>query len=114
MPNSGRWKICADELSECWYCEQHIMTLFIWTPSISHLAQVQDQGVKNYYKDAIDSIIDANPHFETIEDKDTPHIIGPFTNWKYCEMRQVVPFCLNNDPNPPDFLTMAVKKKILS
>ena len=29
-------------------------------------------------------------------------------------MRQVVPFCLNNDPNPPDFLTMAVKKKILS
>ena len=70
--------------------------------------------MKNYYRDAIDSIIDANPHFETIEDKDTPHIIGPFTNWKYCEMRPVIPFCLETDPNPPDFLSMAVEKKLIS
>lgn len=54
IPQSGQWQVCADEHSECWYCGQHILTLFIWTPRISQLLQVKDAEVINYYKDAVE------------------------------------------------------------
>ena len=28
-------------------------------------------------------------------------------------MREVVPFCLEHDPNPPDFFAMCVKERLL-
>ena len=92
-PKSGQWQVGADVNSDCWYCSQHILTLFIWTPRISELSHVQDEGVRRYYRDSIDLLTDSDPDFQPIKTGEIPHIIGPFTNWRYCPMRSVVPFC---------------------
>ena len=34
--------------------------------------------------------------------------MGPFTNWNYKSMREVIPFCQANDKNPPNFLQMGI------
>ena len=34
----------------------------------------------------------------------TPRIASSFTGWHYQEMREIVPFVKDNDPEPPDFL----------
>ena len=38
----------------------------------------------------------------------TPRIAGAFNGWHYTNMREIVPFCEKNDPDPPDFLEMCV------
>ena len=103
----------ADEYSECWYCGQHILTLFLWTPRISELCQVRDPNVVEYYKDTIDTLLDSDPSFKPIKEKDRPHIIGPFTSWKYAPMASVSKFCQMYDDQPPNFKEMAVERKII-
>ena len=87
LPNSGRWKICVEENNECWYCGQHILTLFIWTQRISMLSEVKDPDFRQYYRDKVDRMTDIDPHFQPIKSGEVPHIIGPFTNWNYAPMR---------------------------
>lgn len=113
IAKSGQWEVCPGAHSECWYCSQHLLTLFIWTPRISQLAQVKDEQIRQYYKDTIDLLTETDPEFQPIKTGEIPHIIGPFTNWKYHPMRAVVPFCQQQDTNPPDFLTMAIEQGLL-
>lgn len=63
MPMSAQWVVNSDEHTECWYCGQHILTLFLWTPRIAKLCQVVDSEVVNYYKDTIDTLLDTDPSF---------------------------------------------------
>ena len=105
--------MCADEHSECWYCGQYILTLFLWTPRISQLAAVKDKEVNSYYKDAVDLLTETVPDFQPIKTGDVPHIIGPFSNWNYSAMREVIPFCQIYDKSPPDFKRLAVERKLL-
>ena len=67
--------------------------------------------MKKYYKDAVNSLLDTNPDFEPIKQGEVPHIIGPFNNWRYQTMREIIPFCRTHDDKKPDFLKMAVEKK---
>ena len=62
-----------------------------------------------YYKHAVDHMTDHVPDFQPIKTGDMPHIIGPFTNWNYAPMREIIPFCQKYDPNAPDFLGTAIK-----
>jgi hypothetical protein len=34
IPGAGQWTILTDDKNECWFCGQHILSLFIWTPRI--------------------------------------------------------------------------------
>jgi len=113
IPNSGKWKVCADEFSECWYCSQHILTLFIWKPRISELASVKDESIKRYYNDALELIHDVDPDFVPMKAGDRPHILGPFNNWKYQPMREMIPFVRKYDKDPPNFLQMAVEQDLI-
>lgn len=105
---SGQWQICTDDFNSCWYCGQQILTLFLWTPRISQLSQVKNPEVVQYYKSAVEKLSEKNPEFDRIQTSDVPHIIGPFTNWKYVQMREIVPFCQAQDKNPPNFLKQAI------
>ena len=51
IPGSGQWKIDTEQNDECWFCGQHILTLFLWSPRIGQLSQVQDPKVKKHYRD---------------------------------------------------------------
>ena len=86
------------------------MSLFLWTPRISQLAGVKDHEVLRYYKDSVDDLTETVPGFQPIKTGDMPHIIGPFTNWNFAAMREVIPFCKTYDKEPPDFLRMGIEK----
>ena len=60
---SGQWRVCTDPQSECWYCGQYILSLFLWTPRISQLAAVKDPDVNKYYKDSVDLLTETVPDF---------------------------------------------------
>jgi len=34
IPGAAQWELLTEQKDECWYCGQHILTLFIWTPRI--------------------------------------------------------------------------------
>ena len=42
-----------------------------------------------------------------------PHIGGPFNDWHWERMSNVVDFCMANDPNPPNFINELINLKIL-
>ncbi len=42
---------------------------------------------------------------------DTPRIASDFTGWHYKNMRELVPFCQDNDPDPPDFVEMCYQER---
>ena len=44
---------------------------------------------------------------------DTPRIASAFSGWHYKDMREIVPFCQENDPEPPDFLEICLKEKLI-
>ena len=56
LPLSAKWKVCANEYSECWYCNFHILTLFVWVPRISQMSDIKDSEVREYYQEAIDML----------------------------------------------------------
>ena len=37
MPDSKKWKLSTKSKEECWLCEEHLITLYIWTPKIGLL-----------------------------------------------------------------------------
>ena len=41
----------------------------------------------------------------------TPEIAGAFTGWHYKEMRDIIPFCMDNDPIPLDFEELCIKER---
>lgn len=43
----------------------------------------------------------------------TPRIAGAFTDWHYKDMREIIPFCMDNDENPPDFAEMLFTEKVI-
>ena len=41
---------------ECYVCEQHIISLYIWTPRIGLMYMIKDEQEINYYKERIWSL----------------------------------------------------------
>ena len=42
-----------------------------------------------------------------------PKLASQFTDWRYKEMRNVVEFCIDNDPNKPDFLSRLIDEGVV-
>lgn len=40
----------------------------------------------------------------------TPRIASQFNGWHYKDMREIIPFCEDNDTEPPDFLQLCLKE----
>ena len=57
------------------------------------LSSVKDKEVIEHYKKSVDYLTETVEDFEPIELENIPHIMGPFTNWNYKSMREVIPFC---------------------
>ena len=49
IPNASKWKLLIDSKDDCWACEEHMITLYIWTPKIGLFHMVQDKDEINYY-----------------------------------------------------------------
>lgn len=58
-------------------------------------------------------LTETDPEFQPIKTGELPHIIGPFTDWRYCSMRAVAPFCKQYDRDPPDFLPLAIEQGLV-
>ena len=43
----------------------------------------------------------------------TPQIAGAFNGWHYKDMREILPFCQDNDPIPPDFEEVCIKERLI-
>ena len=43
-----------------------------------------------------------------------PYINGAFTNWQPVRMKQVIPFCIDNDPLKPDFVQECINEGLIS
>ena len=101
----------TDLKDECWHCGQHILTLFIWTPRIGQLTAEKDQNIVKHYRDQIEALSAGDDFIPTFYD--TPRIAGAFSGWHYKDMREIAPFCQDNDPEPPDFIEMCCKENII-
>ena len=71
------------------------------------MAENKDPEIRRYYESALDSLAES-PTYKPITANGIPNILGSFTNWAYQPMRQIVPFVMQLDENPPDFIRMAV------
>lgn len=49
IPNACQWKILVDAKDECWLCEEHIITLYVWTPRIGLFSMSKDVEEIAYY-----------------------------------------------------------------
>ena len=64
----------------------------------------------NHYKKAVDNLACNVEESEQSKLGNIPYITGPFTNWNYKSMREVIPFCKIHDNSPPRFLEMAIEQ----
>ena len=102
IPGSGQWKILTEEKDECWFCGQHILTLFIWSPRIGQLSEVKDTVVKKHFKAEYEKTRSDEDFMPTFNQ--TPMISAGFTDWRQKPMREIIEFCQTNDEYPPDFI----------
>lgn len=42
---------------------------------------------------------------------EVPHIGGAFSNWKWNKMFNMIEFCMENDPEPPNFIKNLIERK---
>ena len=103
IPGVGQWKIITDLKDECWFCGQHILTLFVWSPRIGQLSQVKDNAVTKHFKTEFDKIKADEDFMPTFHQ--TPVLRADFTDWHEKPMREIIKYCRENDTSPPYFIT---------
>jgi len=101
MKDSSRWVVHDDKKSECWKCTQHILTLFFWTPRIGAATSDKDLIKTKYYKDKLEGLRDMSD--QAMNSSSTPLFASSFNGWHYENMLDVVPYCMKNDLDPPNF-----------
>ena len=92
MPGMAQWSVTTDKKSECWRCNQHILTIFLWTPRIGALTCDKDTEKTSYYKRTINLRRNTDKSLP-MNDSLTPLMAGSFNNWHYEKMQEVVKFC---------------------
>lgn len=108
MPGSAQWRILTDKRDECWKCGQHVLTIFLWTPRIGTLTCEKDKQKEKYYFDKIEQHRSQDESL-AFNASHTPLIAGSFNDWHYERTKEVVPFCMDKDPSPPDFLKRCIE-----
>ena len=96
--------ICSDKHSECWRCNQHILTIILWSHRIGVLTGEKDIRKVDYYQDKIDEIYDLDEALP-LNASQTPVLASSFNEWRYEYMHEVTSFCMERDINPPDFIS---------
>lgn len=85
------------------------MTIFVWTPRVGILACEKDVQQNTHYRVEVEKMRPSwkvKPgHFDGC-----PYIFGPFSNWTPVRMKEVIPYCIENDPKSPDFTAEAIKE----
>ena len=56
LPGSTNWQIATSIKDECWVCEEHIITLFLWTPRIGILSMLKDEEEIAYYQEKVGDV----------------------------------------------------------
>ena len=112
MPALARWAVKTDKKSDCWRCNQHILTIFLWTPRIGALTGEKNEEKIRYYKKQIESFRDTDKSLPT-NDSETPLICGSFNDWRYEKMQEVVKFCSDFDYQRPDFIKICVDEGLI-
>jgi len=113
MPGLAQWQVLDEKRSECWRCDQHMLTIFLWTPRIGLMtsSQIADQIL--YYKEQMDLRRDTDVDLHT-NVSNTPMIASDFTDWRYQPMQEVVRFCTDRDLSPPNFEELCVNAGLLN
>lgn len=78
IPDSAQWHILDDETEEqCWICDQHILTVFLWMKPIAERQQ------SNFTEEELEYYRESQPQKQTrIIKSEVPLISGSFSNWK--------------------------------
>lgn len=71
----------------------------MWTQQFGNMFGAGRAETK-HYKDQLSQWKEDSP----LKTQDVPIIQGDFTEWKPQSMIDLLPFCIANDPNPPDFI----------
>ena len=81
----------------------------MWSTRIGQITKVAPEQ-SNYYIDKIKKWEEDEFIPKLFEE---PHIGGAFNNWVWAPMRNVVKFCIEGDPKPPNFIQMMIQTKEL-
>ena len=95
IPGSGQWGVYTDRKDECWYCNQSIMTIFLWKPRVGQLNALKDPDTIRHYSESVkehQKQLETPPRFYD----GMPVISGPFNNWKPQKMRSILTFLHKN------------------
>jgi len=76
---------------ECWLCEEHVITLYIWTPRIGLFSMIKDEEEIRYYREKLAEVNVAGP--ASVKDHRTPHFASPNTSWQYVPMKEIGELC---------------------
>jgi hypothetical protein len=111
IPGCGQWQVLTKMRDECWVAGQHILTIFLWSFRIGNTSEEKDDAKLKYYHDKVKSMDDDIKEFGgDVVVYETPHIGGAFNNWVWKEMRNLVDFCLEMDPDPPNFIALMIEE----
>ena len=47
---SEQWQVLTDKKDECWRCNHHILTIFLWTPRIGAITSEKEPEKIEYYR----------------------------------------------------------------
>ena len=108
MADASKWKILTQTGQECWLCNHHTITLYIWTPKIGLFSMSKDEREIRYYKE---KLYEKNPDYER---HNVPHFASESTNWLFKQMNEVMSFVEHNDKHKPNFLNVAIKQGLLA
>lgn len=53
IPRSGQWGVYTNSKHECWYCNQSIMTIFLWNARLGTLNEIKSLPIQDHFKNAI-------------------------------------------------------------
>lgn len=115
IPDAFKWKLLTTKKDECWLCEEHVITLYIWTPRIGLLSMVKDEEEIRYYSHWVADINRGNePRPPKEGEEAVPHIASATTDWRYVPMQEIRELCRVGDTQKPNFLRLAIRQGYIS
>lgn len=89
--NAHDWHV--HQTSECWLSDKHNYVAFLWSEKIGKISQ-QSEEVPHY----------KNQLSQHEPSTDETYIFGAFTEWNPVKMIELIPFCIQNDLQAPEFV----------
>ena len=67
---------------------------------------------QKYYEEKLEKISESG-EFDEMKLDGVPLIAADFNGWRYETMKEVVPFCMENDLDAPNFVEMCIAEGVL-